>query len=75
MSNAASKSTKSTDQQVNGMPVRLGPPPGGYVAVIVDGEWRVETIDHESEGQCYVTLFPGLNGEYRAREYAEFKNA
>ena len=41
----------------------------------VDGDWRVETIDHDSEGECYVSLFPGLDGERRAREYAAFKNA
>ena len=46
-----------------------------YEAVKVDDEWRVEAIDHESEGECYVTLSPGLDGESRAHEYASFKNS
>ena len=45
-----------------------------YEVAQVDGEWRVEAVDHKSEGECYVTLFPGLYGERRAHEYASFKN-
>ena len=45
-----------------------------YEVAQVNDEWRVEAIDHKSEGECYVTLFPGLYGESRAREYASFKN-
>ena len=33
------------------------------------GDWRVEAIDHESEGECYVVIFSGPNAELRAREY------
>jgi hypothetical protein len=38
------------------------------------GDWRVEAIDHASEGECYVTIFTGAGAEKRAREYAAWKN-
>jgi hypothetical protein len=38
-----------------------------------DGEWRVEAIDYESEGECYVTIFSGPQAKERAEEYAAFK--
>lgn len=38
-------------------------------------DWRVEAIDTESEGECYVTIFSGLDAEERAREYATFKGS
>lgn len=37
--------------------------------------WRVEAIDYERDGACYVTVFYGEDSELRAREYANFKNA
>jgi len=32
--------------------------------------WRVEAVNHASEGECYVTAFYGLDCERRAKEYA-----
>src|SRR6202012_5741354 len=39
-----------------------------------NAEVRVEAIDHESEGECYVTSFFGLRAMERAKEYADWKN-
>lgn len=42
----------------------------------MDGdEWRVEAIDYESEGECYVTIFSGPSAEERAREYLAWKQS
>lgn len=38
------------------------------------GEWRVEFIDENGEGEVEVTLFSGREAESRAREYAVWKN-
>jgi len=38
------------------------------------GEWRVEYVKHESEGEVEVALFLGRNSQQRAREYAAWKN-
>jgi len=38
-------------------------------------EWRVEAIDHESEGEVYVALFSGPNAKQRAEEYATWKSS
>ena len=38
-------------------------------------DWRVGAVDHESEGECYVTIFSGFEPEKCAREYASWKNA
>ena len=38
----------------------------------ISGQWRVEAIDHDSEGECYVTIFAGPDSEQRARVYAEW---
>lgn len=38
------------------------------------GQWRAEAIDYDSEGECYVTIFAGLNCEQRARDYAQWMN-
>ena len=46
-----------------------------YEVAQVDGEWRVEAINFEGDGEIYFTLFPGLKGEVRAREYANLMNA
>ncbi len=37
-------------------------------------EWRVEAIDYENEGVCYVAIFSGPLARERAEEYAAFKN-
>jgi hypothetical protein len=37
------------------------------------GEWRVEAIDTESEGEVYVATFSGPSAEERAHAYAEWK--
>ena len=37
--------------------------------------WRVEAIDHQNGGDCYVTIFSGPFSEKRAREYLEWANA
>ncbi len=39
----------------------------------VPGDWRVEAIDTLT-GDCYVSIFMGPDAEYRANEYAAFKN-
>ena len=39
----------------------------------VQDEWRVEAINHEGEGEIYVTLFSGPNAQQRAEEYAAWK--
>jgi hypothetical protein len=41
---------------------------------LAPSDWRVEAIDHESEGECYVAIFAGPDAERRAREYAAWKN-
>lgn len=37
-------------------------------------EWRVEGIDYESEGECYVAVFSGPQAEQRAKAYAAMMN-
>lgn len=32
--------------------------------------WRVEAIDDEGEGDCYLAIFTGPRSEERAKEYA-----
>lgn len=60
MSNATANGVKFEVQQAKGVP---------------DGsEWVVEAIDYEDEGQCYVARFSGPHAEYRALEYADWKN-
>lgn len=41
----------------------------------VPGEWRVEAIDYESEGECYLVIFSGPNAHQRAEEYAIWESA
>ena len=36
-------------------------------------EWRVEAINHDGDGEIYVTIFSGPNAKERAEEYAEWK--
>lgn len=40
---------------------------------VVPDQWRVEAVNHEGDGEVYVTLFCGPKAEERAREYAAFK--
>ena len=37
------------------------------------GEWRVEAINYDGEGEVYVALFSGHKAEERAQEYAGWK--
>jgi hypothetical protein len=39
------------------------------------GDYRVEAIDHERDGEVYVTIFSGPDAEARAEEYARWKNS
>jgi hypothetical protein len=36
-------------------------------------EWRVEAIDLDGDGDCFVALFSGPEAEARAKEYASWK--
>lgn len=38
------------------------------------GEYRVEAIDHDSDGEVYVAIFSGPDAKVRAEEYARWKN-
>lgn len=37
------------------------------------GDWRVEAIDHENDGQVYVSIFSGPKAKEQAQEYAAWK--
>lgn len=37
------------------------------------GEWRVEAINVEGYGECYITLFSGPLAQERAQEYMAWK--
>ncbi len=37
------------------------------------GDWQVEAIDYEGEGEIYLTPFCGPGAQARAEEYAAFK--
>jgi len=39
------------------------------------GDFRVEAIDSEADGEIYVAIFSGPEAEARAEEYANWKNA
>jgi hypothetical protein len=39
------------------------------------GDWVVEAINHEDDGQIYTTIFSGSDTEKRAREYFDWKEA
>lgn len=52
------------------------PEPLKYIAFEdreVPGDWRVEALDRLTS-DCYVSIFMGPDAEYRANEYAAFKN-
>ena len=38
-----------------------------------NGEWRVEAIRYDGNGENYVTIFSGPNAEGDARQYARSK--
>lgn len=37
------------------------------------GDWVVESINLDGEGQIYTTIFSGSDAERRAREYYDMK--
>lgn len=39
------------------------------------GQWNVEAIDFDRDGQVYVAAFTGPDAYGRAEEYAEWMNA
>jgi hypothetical protein len=39
------------------------------------GDYRVEAIDADGEGEVYTTIFVGPDAETRAEEYAGWKNS
>jgi hypothetical protein len=45
-----------------------------YVEVVQDkisvGVWRVESVDHELDGEIYVTMFSGPTARLQADRYA-----
>ena len=40
----------------------------------VPGEWRVEAINFDADGEVYVAIFSGPSAKLRAKEYAAWKN-
>jgi hypothetical protein len=40
-----------------------------------ESEYRVEAINFDGDGECYVALFWGPLAKERAEEYAEFKRS
>jgi hypothetical protein len=36
---------------------------------LVAGEWQAEVVNHEGDGEVYVTIFSGPDAEVRAKEY------
>jgi hypothetical protein len=39
------------------------------------GDYRVEAINTEGDGEVYTAIFVGPDAQARAEEYAEWKNA
>jgi len=39
------------------------------------GEWRVEAINHQEDGEVYGAIFFGPDAKTRAEEYAAWKSA
>jgi hypothetical protein len=39
------------------------------------GEWVVEAINHDNDGEVYMARFSGPHAEDRANEYAAWKNS
>jgi len=40
----------------------------------IPGEWRVEAINFDGDGEVYVAIFSGPSAKVRAKEYATWKN-
>lgn len=40
---------------------------------LMEGSWTVSAVDHESECECYFTVFSGHRAKERAVEYATWK--
>ena len=38
------------------------------------GDYRVEAIDSDSDGEVYIAIFTGPEAKTRAEEYANWKN-
>jgi hypothetical protein len=39
------------------------------------GDYRVEAINKENDGEVYVAIFSGPDAKIRAEEYARWKNS
>ncbi len=39
------------------------------------GDWRVEAINRDGDGEVFVAIFSGPDAEARAAEYAAWKNS
>jgi hypothetical protein len=39
----------------------------------VPGQWRVEAINYDGDGEVYVAIFSGPKARDRAEEYADWK--
>lgn len=39
------------------------------------GDWRVEAINSDGDGEVFVAIFSGPDAEGRAAEYAAWKNS
>jgi hypothetical protein len=37
------------------------------------GEWHVEAINYDVDGEIYVTIFSGPKAQERAKDYAQWK--
>ena len=40
----------------------------------VQGEWQAEVVNHEGDGEVYVTIFSGPDAEERAKKYCLQRN-
>ncbi len=38
------------------------------------GDWRVEAINFENEGNVYIAVFSGPGAQARAQDYAQWQN-
>jgi hypothetical protein len=41
---------------------------------IVQGEWQAEIVNHEGDGEVYVTIFSGPDAEERAKKFCLHRN-
>jgi hypothetical protein len=39
------------------------------------GDYRVEAIDKDGDGEVFIAIFVGPDAQARAEEYAEWKNS